>query len=416
MLPLEGGIQVPRKPRKFSMFLLLLLLVFFSTPFATAAPGDKQPVGQVTRPQEPAFDANAPAVPDPDMTGIQEFINQLDSDIGAALPDFSFQELVKRIASRDANWGLAEIFYECLGYIFREVVANLDLLGKLIVLAIICVVLQNLASSFEGGTTGQLTSMVTFLVLMTIALGSFGLAVQLGREVVDHMVTFMQALFPLILTLMVAVGGITSAAILHPVIFAGITFTGTIIKNIVLPLILLAAILDIAGHISDQFRLSRLSGLMKTSAMAMLGVLTTVFLGILALQGVAGAVGDSVTLRTAKFATGAFIPVVGGAFSDALEAVVGSSLLLKNAVGIGGLVVISLIMVVPLLKIISLAFIYKLAGALIQPVGDNRLGDCLNGLGNSLLTIFGAVSTVGLLFFFAITIVLALGNFTVMLR
>ena len=155
---------------------------------------------------------------------------------------------------------------------------------------------------------------------------------------------------------------------------------------------------------------------MKTCAMGALGILTTLFLGIMAIQGVAGAVGDSLALRTAKFATDAFIPVVGGVFSEAVEAVVGSSLLLKNAVGIGGLIVICLMMVIPLLKIISLAFIYKLAGALIQPVGDNQLGDCLNSLGSNLLTVFGAVATVGLLFFFAVTIVLVLGNFIVMLR
>ncbi len=351
-----------------------------------------------------------------DMSSVEEFVNQLDAEITEAVPQLNFRDMVKKIASRDVDWRPVDLFNNCLHYIFREVVANLDLLGKLIVLAIICVVLQNLVSAFEKGTTGQLTYMVTFLVLITIAVGSFGLAVQLGREVVDKMVIFMQALLPVMLTLMVAVGGITSAAILHPIIFVSITAIGTIIKNVILPLIFFAAVLDIISHLSSRFQVSRLGGLMKTCAMSALGILSTLFLGLLALQGVAGAVGDSLAVRTAKFAADAFIPVVGGVFSEALEAVVGSSLLLKNAVGIGGLIVICLIMVIPLLKIISLAFIYKLAGALIQPVGDNQLGDCLDGLGNSLLTIFGAVATVGLLFFFAVTIVLALGNFTVMLR
>lgn len=386
--------------RLFCIFLLFLLLLPLPVPALAATTGDSinEQISEL------------------DMSSVEKFVNQLDSEITDALPEFDFKDLVKKIASREVDWKPVDLFHNCLNYIFKEVVANLSLLGKLIVLAIICVVLQNLASAFEKGTTGQLTYMVTFLVLITITLGSFGLAVQLGREVVDKMVTFMQALLPVMLTLMVAVGGITSAAILHPVIFITITAAGSIIKNVILPLIFFAAVLDIVSHLSPKFQVSRLGGLMKTSAMGALGILTTIFLGILALQGVAGAVGDSVALRTAKFATDAFIPVVGGVFSEAVEAVVGSSLLLKNAVGIGGLVVVSMMMIIPLLKIVSLAFIYKLAGALIQPVSDNQLGDCLNGLGNSLLTIFGAVATVGLLFFFAVTIVLALGNFTVMLR
>lgn len=389
--------------RRFLILLLLILFLMLSVlPVPVMAVTEENMVaGQIS---------------ELDMTSVDNFVNQLDSEITGVMPEFNFRDIVYGIVSQDVDWKPVDLFNYSLSYIFQEVVANFSLLGKLVVLAIICVVLQNLVSAFEKGTTSQLTYMVTYLVLITIALGSFGMAVQIGRDVVDSMVTLMQALLPVMLTLLVAVGGITSAAILHPVIFATITAIGTVIKNVILPLIFFAAVLDIISNLSPKFQVSRLGGLIKTIAMSGLGILTTVFLGVLALQGVAGAVGDSVALRTAKYASSAFIPVVGGMFSNALEAVIGSSLLLKNAVGIGGLVAICLMLVVPLIKIISLAFVYKLAGALVQPVGENQLGDCLNGLGNSLVLIFGVVATVGLQFFFAVTIVLALGNFTVMLR
>nr|WP_238473333.1 hypothetical protein [Desulforamulus profundi] len=142
----------------------------------------------------------------------------------------------------------------------------------------------------------------------------------------------------------------------------------------------------------------------------------TVFLGILAIKGVAGSVTDGVAIRTAKFATDAFIPVVGGMFSDALDAVIGSSLLIKNAVGIAGVIIIFVLTILPMIKIFAVAFVYKLAGALIQPVGDKQMADCLTGLGKSLISIFAAVATVGLLFFFAITIVVGMGDLMTMLR
>ena len=130
-----------------------------------------------------------------------------------------------------------------------------------------------------------------------------------------------------------------------------VTTAGTLVKNVVLPLIFFAAVLDIVSHLSDRFQVSQLSGLMKTVAMGLLGLFSTVFLGVLSIQGVAGALGDSLAIRTAKFATDAFIPVVGGMFSDALEAVVSSSLLIKNAVGITGALAILLMLALPLLKI-----------------------------------------------------------------
>lgn len=376
------------------------------------------------------FPAMALAVPSPneqdrgleqqmellDMSSVQEFINRLDGEMEQAMPGLDFRDTVWKLVKRDIDWRPGEIFGSVLQYIFREVVANFSLLGKLVILAVICAVLQNLTAAFERSSTGQLTYMVTYLVLISLALGSFAFAVQAAREVVDNMVVFMQALLPLLLTLLVAVGGVASAAIFHPVVLVTVTTVATLVKNVVLPLIFLATVLEITSHLSERFQVSQLAGLMKTVAMGMLGLFSTLFMGVLAIQGVAGAVGDSLAIRTAKFATDAFIPVVGGMFSDALEAMVSSSLLIKNAVGITGALAILLMLAIPLLKILSMAFIYKLAGALIQPVGDNRLGQSLDKLGNGLITIFAAVATVGLLFFFTVTIVVGIGNFTVMLR
>lgn len=349
------------------------------------------------------------------MDEIESFIEKMDEEIKESVPG-GFKDLVLKLVKREFDWKPIDIFKNILAAFFREVVANSSLLGKLVILAIICAVLQNLASAFERGSTGQLTYTVTYLVLVTLAIGSFALAVNSGREVVDKMVTFMQAILPLLLTLLVAVGGFASAAIFQPVIFVSITIMGTLIKNIVLPLIFFAAVLGLAGNLSPRLKLSNMAGLLKTVAMGILGIFSTVFLGLLAIQGVAGAVGDGVALRVIKFSTDAFIPVVGGMFSDAMEAIVSSSLLIKNAVGIAGVVLVLMIMALPLLKIICLAFIYKLAGALIQPVGDGQVVDCLNDLGSSLITVFAAVSVVGLMFFFAITVVVAVGNLTVMLR
>ncbi|OPZ71886.1 MAG: Stage III sporulation protein AE precursor [Firmicutes bacterium ADurb.Bin456] len=351
-----------------------------------------------------------------EVFAVQEFIDRLDTEIKGSIPQFHFREMVNKLVRGELEWKPAQIFNQLIRQMFKEVVANFNLLGKLVILAIICAVLQNLMSSFERSSAGQLTYSVTYLVLITLAIGSFSIAVNAGREVVDTMVIFMQALTPVLLTLLVAVGGLASAAVFSPVILATLGIFGTLIKDIILPLLFFVAILGIAGNLSERFKVSNLADLLKTAAMGLMGVFSTIFLGVLAIQGVAGAVGDSVTFRTAKFSVDAFVPVVGGMLSDALEAVLSSTLLLKNAVGIAGVAVIGTVMVVPLLKIISLAFIYKLAGALIQPIASGQMVDCLNSLGNNLLLIFATVATAGLLFFFTITIIVGVGNISVMLR
>ncbi len=70
---------------------------------------------------------------------------------------------------------------------------------------------------------------------------------------------------------------------------------------------------------------------------------------------------DGITLRTAKFITGNFIPVLGRMFTDATDTVISASLLLKNTVGILGVAILICIAAFPAIKVLSLAFIYKLA-------------------------------------------------------
>lgn len=121
---------------------------------------------------------------------INSYLQQLDQEVQQSVPEFSFKELVMRLIKRDLDWKPEAIFHYLLGYIFREVVANASLLGKLVILAVICAVLQNLTAAFEKSTTSQLTYLVTYLVLVTIAVTSFGLALNVGREAVDKMVSF----------------------------------------------------------------------------------------------------------------------------------------------------------------------------------------------------------------------------------
>jgi stage III sporulation protein AE len=141
-----------------------------------------------------------------------------------------------------------------------------------------------------------------------------------------------------------------------------------------------------------------------------------IFIGVITIYGITGSAMDGLALRTAKFATSAFVPVVGGMFSDAVSVVMSASLLLKNAVGVFGILVIAMVCVFPLIKLLALTMILKIAGALIQPVGDEKMASCLNCVGNHMLLVFGAVATVTLMFFLVITIIIGIGNITTLIK
>ncbi len=119
--------------------------------------------------------------------------------------------------------------------------------------------------------------------------------------------------------------------------------SGLLMNYIVLPLLLLATILSIVSTMSDQYKVTKLSKLLQNVSVGIIGIFLTIFLGVLSVQGTATAVADGIAVKTAKFVTGNFIPVVGRMFTEAADTVISASGLLKNTVGIIGLVILCLI-------------------------------------------------------------------------
>ena len=350
-----------------------------------------------------------------DLSTLQTFINQIDRDVGEYIPEINPGKIIKDMREGRLDLGFSTILNGLIKYLLHELIAHSSLMGKLVILSVLCAVLSSLLDAFEG-STGKIAHTMIYFVLITIALGSFTMAVNIGRNTIDQMVSLVQALLPILLTLLAAVGGISSTAILHPFLIAALGLLGTLIKNFVLPMIYFFAILTAANHINPKFRVSRLAALFKDIGVASLGLFLTLFVGFLGLQGIAGAVADSVTLKTAKFMTGTFIPVVGKTLADALEVVIGTSLLLKNAVGLVGVIILFILCAFPLIKILSMVIIYRLAVSLIQPFGDNEVADALHAMGNALTLVFAAVTGVALMFFMAISVIVGMGNINVMLR
>ncbi|KAB2951719.1 stage III sporulation protein AE [Heliorestis acidaminivorans] len=351
-----------------------------------------------------------------DLTALQQFLDQLEHDQGRFLPSINFSTLLQDIRDGKVSFSLSAILQGILTYLFHEVLANTALMGQLVILAVVVAILNYMQASFDGGTTSKVAFAAGYMVLITIALHSFYSAVQTGRDAIDDMVQFMQAILPIMLTLLTAMGAFASGALFHPIILGTITLISTLIKNWIFPLIFFATVLGIINHLSPKFKTKNLYNLVKDGYKLLMGLLVTLFLGVISIYGAVGAVADGLTLRTAKYATDAFIPVVGGLITDSFELLINSSILLKNGLGLVAALIIIVLTVLPALKILAMVIVYRLIGALLQPIGDSPLSDCLEVIGSSLALIFGAVATVGMMFFLALAIVVGAGNITVMMR
>jgi stage III sporulation protein AE len=347
---------------------------------------------------------------------LQQIVDAINSDPEGYMPKIEIKTFVIKLFKGEGIISLQGIAKGTMKYFFKEVVANWKILGQIIILSSIYAILTNLQNAFENDAVGKMAYNVCYLVIISIAIKSFIIAISLGKSTIDTMITFMQALLPILLGILIAMGGITTSAFFHPILFGSIGFMGTIIKSVILPLIFFSAVLAVVNNLSSRVQITKLSGLLKQSAMVILGFVLTAFVGIISIQGIATSTVDGVTLRTAKFAVDKFVPIAGKFLSDAVDTVIGYSLLLKNSIGVIGMIAIFIICLIPAIKIVALMTIYKLCSAIIEPIAQSRLADCLNHMSGALVLIFATVSSVAMMFFITITIIVGAGNITMMMR
>ncbi|WP_240511816.1 stage III sporulation protein AE [Paludifilum halophilum] len=387
--------------------LCFLFLIAGSLPVPAAAEADESVEEKVVRTQLDQLQTEE----------VKSFWEELRREYERFFPEGQPADLFDLVLSKGSEgfeWG--NLVQGFLKYLFHEILYNGKLLGTIIVLTVFSMILSTLQTAFERNQVSKIAYAIAFMVIIILAMDSFSVAVESAKTAIERMIHFMMALVPLVLTLLASMGNFGSVGMFHPLIVLMIHTIGTLIHLVVFPLLFFSAVLSIVSCLSDKYKVNQLAGLLRRVSVGLLGSLLTIFLGIISVQGATAAVTDGVTIRTAKYVTGNFVPVVGRMFSDAADTVVGASLLVKNAVGMAGVLILLFISAFPALKILSLALIYSFSAAVMQPLGNSPIVECLSIISKTLIYVFAAMATVGLMFFLAITIIVASGNISVMIR
>ncbi len=352
-----------------------------------------------------------------DNSGISDNVRKYyGEDSQELFPDFDPGKIASDAARGDLKFSFTGVINRVIRYLLKEVFLNADILIKIIVLCIICAILKNLQNSFLSESVGEMAFFVCYIVLVSVLMVSFSTAMKMCMDIIDGMVSFMHSIIPLLITLLATSGSISSAGVFQPVLVMLIEIAATAIKNFFIPIIFIITILNIVNNISDKIQLTKLAGFMKQICTWGLGLILTIFIAIVSIQGSMGAVVDGVTSKTAKFALGTFIPVVGKYLADAADTVVGCTLVIKNASGLIAMIGILLICLAPLLKILAVVVLYKLACAFVEPIADKKITNCLNDMSGSLTYILGVTAAVAVMFLIAITIVISTTNMSAAIR
>ncbi|MEB3101448.1 stage III sporulation protein AE [Ferviditalea candida] len=347
---------------------------------------------------------------------VEAYWQQLMQQYGGYFPGNRTPTLMDMILPGREGLSISTVMKGLLSYFLHEVLYNGKLLATIVILTVFSQILQTLQGAFERKAVSSVAYAITYTVMIIIAINSFSVAIGYAKSAITGMIDFMVAMIPLLLTLLASMGSVVSASILHPLIIFMIHTVGTLIYAVVFPLLFFSTVLHIVSSLNEKYKVTQLANLLRNVSVGLLGVFLTVFLGVITVQGATSGVTDGVTIRTAKYVAGNFVPIVGGLFSDAADTVISASLLVKNAIGLVGVIIIILLAAFPAVKILTLAFIYNLSAAVLQPLGESPITACLETIGKNMIYVFAALAAVGLMFFLAVTIIITAGNVSIMMR
>jgi len=310
----------------------------------------------------------------------------------------------------DNGFNYKKISNYLINFTFKEVVAAMELIGSLLIIAIVCTLLNNLQSAFSRESLSNIAYFACYGVMIILITKSFYIGVELAKDTIINMTDFMAALMPVLMMLLASVGGFTEATLLDPVIMGFATVSSRVYIDILIPIIFMSFILQFVNNISSDYKINNLTKLLKQIAIWVQGIVLTLFIGVITLRSIAARTIDQVTIKTAKFAVDNFIPVVGKCLSDAISTVAGYSLLLKNAISGLGLLIILVIILFPIIKLLIMAFLYKVSAALIEPISDRRIVDCISSVGDSIILLMSCVISVSIMFFIMVAIIASTGK------
>lgn len=335
--------------------------------------------------------------PEIDLSPFDELIKGSDIFDG-----MTFSEKVKELSSGKGFEG-DEFFKKVLNVIFNEITSMFPLFAILLALVLGFSVLSMMKDSYLSKQLQSILNVCLMLSLIIVMLSSVTKLVITSKGVVESLKTQMFTAFPILLTLLFASGGKTSVVSMQPILYFLSVIVTDVISKFVFPLIIVSLVINLLSSVSPDMKFKKLLDFLKSLVIYIIGITLTVFTATLTISGIFSGTYDSVIYRTAKYAVGHSVPIIGGYIKDGLDIVIMSSVMLKNSVGIASLIVFIGIVLKPIISAFAFSLMLKLVAGVSEGFSDGAVGNFLTST-SSFVSMLG-VTMVAVTFMYMVSII-----------
>ncbi len=334
-----------------------------------------------------------------DFSNVERVLSNIDEDFD--IFGGSFKDKISQIVSGQYFDDYSSIFEVVLDLVFDGISAAIPMFMTIIAVAI----LFNIISSARGQKSEGVSNIVyfaTYSIVILLMVTVLTKITVMTTVTVSSMKTQMDVIFPLLLTLLTAVGGVASVGVYKPIVSILSSGVATIFNTVLLPIFVISFIFLVIGNLSPNIKLGKFSAFLSSCFKWIVGFVFTLFSAFLAIQGISAGKFDGVSVKATKFAVKSYIPILGGYLSEGLDFILLSSVLIKNAIGVGGLLLILITVVAPVINIVVFKLGLQLTAAVIEPIGDGRISNFVSDCAKIL--VYPVVIILGIAFMYLISV------------
>lgn len=333
---------------------------------------------------------------------------EIDMNLAELFPEekLNFADTVSALIHGDLEPSkelFVQLVQDQISYEFRY---NKNALAHILIISVFAAIFSNFSGAFQNKQISEISFYILYLLLLTICLNSFRLALEGVETHIQTLLEFMRILAPTYFLAVAAACGTTSSLVFYNIVLLLIYLVELIVMNILLPLVHIFIMVQVMNYLSKEDYLSQFTDLIRKIIVWSLKTLLGCIIGLNLVQGILSPAID--TLQRSIVTRGAqSLPGIGNAIGGITDVVLGTVLVIKNSIGMAGAIVCAAICAVPLLQMGTMALLYKLAAAVVQPVSDKRIVGCIDSISEGAELLLRVILTTAILFLITVAIVAA---------
>lgn len=354
-------------------------------------------------------DTTSDALDDLDVSDLEKILDNTQQ-AARLFGGKSFLEKLASIINGDFADDSTSIWEALINLIFDNILSFLPIIATVIAVSILGGMIQNLKPNFSGKSIGSVVHFVTYGVVVILIFTVITRMITVTTGTIGSIKAQMDAVFPILLTMLSAVGGSVSVSVYQPAMALLASLIINIFTIFLMPLFLISVVLSLVSNLSNNVKLDKFISFINSLFKWVIGLVFTIFIGFASIQGITAGSIDGLSIKTAKFAIKSYVPIVGSYISDGFYIILASSSLIKNAVGACGLLLLVGTILAPIMQLVIFMLALKLMAGIIEPLGDGKIASFVSTLSKSMTMLISMIVAVSFMYVILTGLVMCSAN------